>query len=566
MGFSKPQNTKRFSGTALRALFIGAFLAAILLPFSDKAFHMDDPMYIWAAKHILSDPVNFYGFNVNWFGIETPMPYAMKNPPLVSYYIAFVASIFGFGEKAIHTAMIVPAVAAGTGTFVLAKRLCSMPITAALICIVTPVFVISSSTVMCDTLMLALWIWAIILWMEGLDRDSHFLLLAAGLLIAMSALTKYFGISLIPLLTVYSVFRKKTPVLWVPAMILPVLVLAGYQIATETMYGRGLLFDAADYAGNLRGESGMQYLKNGLNGITFLGGCVITTVLYIPLIWSRRVLFIFLVLTIVAVILLWISKDAGTVVFASGAGSLDRHLAIEIPVFAAGGAGILALSVRDLIRRRDSGSVLIMLWLTGTFVFAGFMNWTTSGRAILPAAPVAGILIARAMEENRALEGGLRNYLRFFPLAAALLITLITAWADYGFADSARGAAEQIYSRHSGRGGVFWFQGHWGFQYYMESLGAKSVDWKRSSISRGEVIATPLTNTNVQSLPDSIFTRMEEVESTPSSRFSTVSAEAGAGFYSSNWGPVPYSIGPVFKDRYMVDSAKTDLDLKSFRE
>lgn len=359
--------------------------------------------------------------------------------------------------------------------------------------------------------------------------------------------------------------QEKTPRSLGPAIILSVLILAGYQIATKTMYGRGLLFDAADYAGNLRAESGMQYLKNGLTGITFLGGCVITTVLYIPLIWSRRVLFFFLIMTIVAGLLLWISKDAGALAFASGAGLPYGHLAIEISVFAAGGAGILVLSFRDLIKRRDSGSVLIMLWLIGTFVFASFMNWTTSGRAILPAAPVAGILIARAMEENRAIEGGLRNYLKFFPLVAALLITLITAWADYGFANSVREAAGQIYSRHSGRGDVFWVQGHWGFQYYMESLGAKSVDWMKSSISRGEVIATPLTNTNVQSLPDSIFTRMEELEFTPSSMFSTVSAETGAGFYSSNWGPVPYAIGPEFRDRYMVDSAETGLDLKSFR-
>ena len=107
--------------------------------------------------------------------------------------------------------MIIPAITAGVGTFILAKRLCAMPFTVALICIVTPVFVISSSTVMCDTLMLALWIWAVILWIEGLDRDSYLLLLAAGLLIAMSALTKYFGISLIPLLTVYSICRKNTP-------------------------------------------------------------------------------------------------------------------------------------------------------------------------------------------------------------------------------------------------------------------------------------------------------------------------------------------------------------------
>ena len=53
---------------------------------------------------------------------------------------------------------------------------------------------------------------------------------------------------------------------------------------------------------------------------------------------------------------------------------------------------------------------------------------------------------------------------------------------------------------------------------------------------------------------------MEELEFTPSCMFSTVSAETGAGFYSSNWGPVPYAIGPEFRDRYMVDSAETGLD------
>ena len=56
---------------------------------------------------------------------------------------------------------------------------------------------------MCDVLMLAFWVWAVVFWVEGMERDDFWRLPAAGLLIALAALTKYFGACLIPLLAVY---------------------------------------------------------------------------------------------------------------------------------------------------------------------------------------------------------------------------------------------------------------------------------------------------------------------------------------------------------------------------
>ncbi|MEJ2691258.1 MAG: hypothetical protein P8130_15215, partial [Deltaproteobacteria bacterium] len=75
-------------------------LAAILclLPFINKAFNIDDPLFIWSAKHILSDPFNFYGFKANWNGYEMEMSSINQNPPLVSYYIALIASLFSWKE------------------------------------------------------------------------------------------------------------------------------------------------------------------------------------------------------------------------------------------------------------------------------------------------------------------------------------------------------------------------------------------------------------------------------------------------------------------------------------
>src|SRR5687768_6294550 len=70
----------------------------LLVPFLSKPLHIDDPMYVWAAEHILAQPFDPYGFGVNWGSTLEPMPDAMKNPPLVCYYLAGAMMIFGRSE------------------------------------------------------------------------------------------------------------------------------------------------------------------------------------------------------------------------------------------------------------------------------------------------------------------------------------------------------------------------------------------------------------------------------------------------------------------------------------
>ena len=113
-------------------LLVLAITLACLLPFLGKPFHIDDPLFIWAAKQITSHPVDFYGFPVNWYGTVMRMADVMQNPPLTSYYLAATAAPFGFQEWAVHFALLVPALLAASGTFALARRFCRRPWLAAL--------------------------------------------------------------------------------------------------------------------------------------------------------------------------------------------------------------------------------------------------------------------------------------------------------------------------------------------------------------------------------------------------------------------------------------------------
>ena len=85
-------------------LVLAISVVGLLSLFADKAFSIDDPLFIWLAHHIADHPLDFYGFTVNWFGELKPMFDESQNPPLAGYYLAAVGELFGWSERALHAA------------------------------------------------------------------------------------------------------------------------------------------------------------------------------------------------------------------------------------------------------------------------------------------------------------------------------------------------------------------------------------------------------------------------------------------------------------------------------
>jgi 4-amino-4-deoxy-L-arabinose transferase-like glycosyltransferase len=529
-----------------------------LVPFVNKAFHMDDPLFLWTAKQIQSKPADFYGFSVNWYGREMPMAEVMKNPPLASYYIAMVASLFGFSETALHIAFLVPAVGAVLGTYYLARRLSPQPALAAVLMLLTPAFLVSSTNVMCDTMMLALWIWAVFLWVRGIKTDSNLNLFFAAFLIAICALTKYFGMSLLVLLFAYSLMQKRRPGMWVLFLFIPVVILVRYQWLTYTLYGRGLLSNAADYAIWESKWTGIsQFLLKGLIGLVFTGGCIITVLFYSTLLWSRRVLIWAGAATILLIIALIFAGKVSNVPTYTNSG-VKWGFVVQFGLMCATGAGILWLSGADFWKHRDADSLLLLLWVFGTFVFTGFVNWTINARSVLPMVPAVTILLVRRINYRRKPGAGGKTWRMVWPLVAAAVVALSVCWADYVFAGAARSAAASVHDRFQNYPGTVWFEGHWGFQYYMEAAGAKAIDFKHKNLTltRQDIVVIPRTNTNM-SPPTAKVASLEDVLLyVPFPLLATMNPVLGAGFYSNDWGALPFAIGPVSAEKYYIYTVK----------
>jgi 4-amino-4-deoxy-L-arabinose transferase-like glycosyltransferase len=524
-------------------LLVAAATIACLAPFAGKAFNIDDPLFIWVARQIHYHPIDFYGFTINWYGRAMPAAEVIKNPPLASYYIALVANLIGWSETALHLAFLLPATAAAIATYLLAREFSRQSLAAALIAIATPIFLVSSTTVMCDVLMLSLYVWAVLLWVRGLKSDNGLLIVCASALIALCSLTKYFGISLIPLLLIYSLTARQGKRHRALLLAIPVVILALYQYATIRLYGRGLLLDAASYATETRKATSL--LTTLLVGLSFTGGCLLSALFYAPLLWGKRAM---------AAAALFVAGGAFLLPFVKvphAPEKLTWGFTLQLSLLIAAGAHILALALLDLRKRRDADSLLLFLWVTGTFIFATFVNWSTNGRSILPMAPAIGILVARHLEYRHGERyGGLTC--ATFPLAPALLVALAVTWSDYRLADTARSAAGEL-SRIRGRNpSPSWFQGHWGFQYYMEKAGGKALDIKHPSISPGDLMIIPGYNTNIDPEYMKSCRVLGALKLTASSILTTNNGAAGAGLYSNSFGPVPFVIGNVPDEAYYV--------------
>jgi 4-amino-4-deoxy-L-arabinose transferase-like glycosyltransferase len=510
---------------------------------------MDDPLFVWTAQHIAGHPLDPYGFRVVWYSTETPIADVTKNPPLASYYAALFGTLFGWSERVLHWAFLLPALAVILGTYALASRFTRVPLLAAGATLAAPGFLVSGTTVMCDVLMLALWIFALILWLEGTASGKNWQFAVAALLIAASALTKYFGIALIPLLATFSIIKKRRLDPSLAYLAIPALLLVLYQHWTHRLYGRGLLSDAVQYASLHNRGHEIPLLVKTLVGLAFAGGCFLPALFFALLLWSRRGILIALAFCCTAGLATARYPSSFEAPLASSRWPLISALMV---VFLLGGISAVALAGSGW-RNINAERALLSLWLVGTFLFATFVNWTVNARSILPMVPAAAILVVLRLEAAGFLAKPRFQAKAGAALMAAAAMTLWVVWADSDLANTGREAAYHICEQLRPSQASIYFEGHWGFQYYMQQLGTRAADIRKSPFRAGDIVIIPENATNSFGPPpgfmlgDTTVTNFDLRGS-----LATMSQPAGAGFYSSVWGPLPFTFAKLPPERYLL--------------
>ena len=265
---------------------------ACLSPFLGKAFFIDDTLFLRTAEQIQKHPFDFYGFEINWYDRVLPMVESTENPPLASYYLAFIAFFCGWHEVTLHLAFLLPVLLAVWGTYSLARNYCRHPFLATLVAMLTAAFMVSATTLMCDVMLLAFWVWTLVFFEQGLKKILLLRSLRADVWPAWPYGPNFFGLGLVPLLVVYGLFRTRRAGCWLLAPGLPLLFAAGYEWAGFALYGHDMFFSAAHYASQYRNVSSNKPWEKMIVGLGFLGGCFLPGVFYVPLLWKKWALYL----------------------------------------------------------------------------------------------------------------------------------------------------------------------------------------------------------------------------------------------------------------------------------
>jgi hypothetical protein len=521
--------------------------AAALLPLVTLLFALarpvmiDDTLFLKAAAQIRRDPHHPFDFAINWYGWEEPFWWVFKNPPGLSYWLAAVETVFGEREVALHAALLPFAVLAVLAGVRLARRFAngSPWVTAAWAA--SPAFLVSAATLMADVPSLALSLWGLVLWIEGTDADSPAARRLGAVLAGLAVVVKYTAVLGVAGLALYSVLvtdatrrRQQAVDLW-PAL----LPAAAWSLLTLATHGRNHLMDALTVGGGGLDPNPGWVTHRGIAFLTFVAATgVFPLVLAAPGLFQRRGLRLGLGAALVGLL-------AGTATgwVWSPRGVRPGAVAL-VGMLAALGALALLEAFREGLAGGDRDGRFLAAWIVLHVVYLWLWSWTIAARFVLPVLPALAILLARSLGARPGASRGGRAEMML--AGAALLALAVSAGvlrADGYAGEFYRRAVPQIaaQARAEGRRGLF--VGAWGFQHYAERAGLARLNVDTPALVAGDIVLQPYYAAN-RELPRALAGRLERVANIagppPPLGIHTMNINAGAGFYSSVYGPLPF--------------------------
>jgi hypothetical protein len=280
-------------------------------------------------------------------------------------------------------------------------------------------------------MMVAFWVWAVLTWLDGMTTHDSRLLLLSSVLIGCAELTKYFGVCLVTLLFSYSIFKCRRIGIWCWFLVVPLLILVGYQFWTQELYGHGMLSGAVQFAPHrVLGTIRLAPIYV-LTTASFVGGCALSLLFLAPLMWSLRQI---MVLTTVELSV----AEAVLVLFKGRLISL------------------IWLAIADFRTKKNAEALLLGLWVVGTFA----LQPSSTGQSMRGLSCRWFPPQAFSLRDDRQIRWrGLSASL----LAISGLISFWVARADADLANCARTAATVPHSELSPRLEAIRFQGALGF-------------------------------------------------------------------------------------------------------
>jgi hypothetical protein len=512
-------------------------VSLVLLPFRNKAFTIDDTLFLKQAQHALTDPLHPTAFEIVWSEFPFPVRVSriMPSGPVMAWLLLPAVAAGGL-EWMAHSVQLVMMAVALLATVALGLRLGLTPRWAAaagLLLAGTPAVLGMAGTAMPDVAAMAFGVAGLerlVAWKE--DRRADQGVVAAVLLglapLARSHLILILGIGALFLaddLPSVTTLRRIPRASWIPLVVAPIVTVALAMLTRDPAPGPAPIVGAmARFVTERRVPE---------NVVAFTAHWVVALPLGLPWVLLRwgamlRWWWILLAGTVTTLVITW----------------LDWGILFSIAPIAGLGLTVLVDILFDGWTRRDRVAFALGVWLLLPISIVVYIH--LPAKYLLASAPAAAILIARALE---SLGGRRARAILAVTLVPGLLVGVAILHTDAAFAELGRRAAAEWIAPRVAAGERVWFAGHWGFQWYAEKAGGRCLTSTPPYPAEGEHVVSSLRclGREMQMYPRrALLERV--VDDTPGGRL--MSQTADAGFYSDSWGYLPWGWGDDALDEY----------------
>ena len=528
-----------------------ALVVATNVPFWGKAFHVDDAFFIAIAKNVRDHPLRPFAGAVALDDTDqrvfarlgrAPNTFeTLSHPPLVPYAVAAASAVGGLREIPIHAAFVVFPVIAAVFQYRLARRFIPAPLSATLLLVSCPLFIIGSQGLMTDVPALALFLAGLCLFIEGTDSSNVRKLLLAGLAGGLACLTRYVCLGLVPIAALYAFTRRPRPARAVLALVPFLAVLGLWVLQNQMEHGSvHLAASARHYAHYYEGRflSLPELGRRLITDLAALGG----TLLPLAVLLARDGRH---------------GQDARIAASVLGAAALvwlNPFELDELPFYEFGekaalnlclGAALFLLAEalhRARPLRSDRG--FLLLWLGSGLLATVLLLPFGAARYMIPITPPLLVLLCAGHPgESWADEFVRHDRGAQLTVALTLGLGLLLAVADYRYAGVYRDFTRCGVPAVAGKERV-WFIGDWGFRFYMERAGHRYLSSTDDTATEGDIVIRPQI-AGLHQMSPGLRGRAQAVATLPIEDplpFRLMSHEANAGYYSHAWGLLPYAV------------------------
>ncbi len=532
------------------ALVLALAVIVCALPFLNQPFHMDDNFYMDMARNAQRNPLFPNDAPYMFQGILYRDLGSHSHPPLQTYFLAAVMRLFGEGpgkEWIYHLAALVFPLLAVLSFYAISARFVGRPLWPSLLLAFSPLFLIMQHNLMTDIPTLALWLGSIGAFLWATETGKARLYAASATLQTAAMLASYQSLALTPLLGFYHVRRGGGRKGRWSLLFAPVILAVWYGI--NCLHYKRLLFGMTlDYIES-RSPLSWEVLGTKLFSVLEYQGWLILFPFFIFYVLARGLKGRAPALALLGALYLaqaWAPEyraaDKAIFVFGLAAG---LFVALEM------GRVLWIAFLGGRNERPDPARAehqFLGLWYFGVLFYCVVLLTEGSARYILPLVPPFLICYFRRLETAEAAEYRLppRTLNSAMVASGSLVVTLlwglVLSHADLEFARVYPRAARQFAA--IAQAAPAYGAGEWGFRYYMGMAGARPLPADESTVRGGSFIAIPKlalphdmpAGLSSMTLPVEMWTYR------PGTPIRILDCETAAGFYSTGWGLIPFSI------------------------